>query len=329
MKHFLVAGLLACSTLAVFAFTPSSPISTAQAQAQRLPIAVLNLSAKGSVSEPEASIITDRIRTLVVQTRRFEVMERESMDKILREQGFQTTQDCESNACSVEIGRLLSVRAIVTGSVSRLGNLYTLSLRIVDVERGTILKEDFVDCSCPLETLLVEKTGELLRRLLNEGQINNPAASPSASPSPDQRTDSAEKLTIRRQRPFLATLEGGLINYGGIGLQYNIGDYIALRLAAGWIQYSSIGFLDGLNTYAYDYPTLSLSGGLRFYFSPEPLTGFAEAYFSHVPFLAARVGIEQRYDNGLTWLAAAGWGFGAGSRMFGAFDGMVGLGYAF
>ena len=118
--------------LLVFSFlTILAPHAWAQTKEA---VAVLELRAQGNLDQAEASLLTDRVRSLVVQNPGFKVLEREGMDRILREQGFQATQNCENEACSVKLGRLLAVRKIITGSVSKLGSIYTLSLRVVDVE---------------------------------------------------------------------------------------------------------------------------------------------------------------------------------------------------
>ncbi|PIW19468.1 hypothetical protein COW36_01115 [bacterium (Candidatus Blackallbacteria) CG17_big_fil_post_rev_8_21_14_2_50_48_46] len=72
--------------------------ASAQAQTTKIPVAVLDLLAKGDAMASEAGILTDRVRSLVVQSQTYQVMKRESMDKIMREQGFQSTQDCTGEA---------------------------------------------------------------------------------------------------------------------------------------------------------------------------------------------------------------------------------------
>lgn len=130
------------------------------------PLAVLDFQAKGGVSQDEASIISDRIRTNIFRSGRYEVMERANMLAILKEQGFQQTQsNCDSTSCSVEVGKLLAVRQLMTGSVSKLGSIYTLSFRILDVEKGKILHDVYRDCRCSLEEVLTKLTGEIMTEL--------------------------------------------------------------------------------------------------------------------------------------------------------------------
>ena len=55
------------------------------------------------------------------------------MKDLLEEQRFQIT-GCVEQACAVEIGRLLGARKMVIGSVGKVGDTFTVSLRMVDVE---------------------------------------------------------------------------------------------------------------------------------------------------------------------------------------------------
>ncbi len=110
------------------------------ARAQKGPkrIAVLDLSGEG-VTKSEAKTLTDRLRSRLVNTGAFIVLEREQMDEILSEQGFQQS-GCVSDECLVEIGRMVGVQEMVGGSIGKIGQTYTLDLRIIDVETGRILR---------------------------------------------------------------------------------------------------------------------------------------------------------------------------------------------
>jgi hypothetical protein len=81
-----------------------------QLNGQRLNIAVLDLDPTG-VSKEESRFLSDRLRTELFETGGFQVVEREKMEEILKEQGFQNT-GCTSVECAVEIGQLLNVRRI-------------------------------------------------------------------------------------------------------------------------------------------------------------------------------------------------------------------------
>ena len=50
------------------------------------------------------------------------------MNDILKEQGFQQT-GCTDASCAVQAGQLLNVKYMIIGSVDRVGNIYSITLK--------------------------------------------------------------------------------------------------------------------------------------------------------------------------------------------------------
>lgn len=127
-------------------------------------LAVSDLSARG-VSKNDAAIISDRLREALVQSGKVRVLEREEMDRILKEQAFQQSGACDQSECAVKIGKLLSVDRMVVGTVGRIGELYTLGARILDVGTGEVLFTASRDESGSLEDLLTRAVPDLGAKL--------------------------------------------------------------------------------------------------------------------------------------------------------------------
>ena len=87
-------------------------------QAKRTAVAVMTLRGSG-ISESDAKFLTERLVIELQRAGAFEVMERDRMDEILREQGFQQTGACDETACLVEAGRLLPVEKMIGRSGHR------------------------------------------------------------------------------------------------------------------------------------------------------------------------------------------------------------------
>ena len=100
-------------------------------------IAVIELEQKG-LTKQEAEILTDRLTTKLVSIGKYQVVERNNMDKILKEQKFQHS-GCTDSECAVEIGQLLNTDLIVIGSVSKFGTTWALDARLIDVGQGNVL----------------------------------------------------------------------------------------------------------------------------------------------------------------------------------------------
>lgn len=99
---------------------------------KRFKIAVLDLNAQG-VSPVTAQVLSESLRTELYNSGRFRVMNREDVDKVLKEKEFERTVTTDSNAKIAEMGTALGVDKMVTGSIGKLGTTYSVTLRVVDV----------------------------------------------------------------------------------------------------------------------------------------------------------------------------------------------------
>lgn len=89
--------------------------------------------ANENVSVGDAKIVTDRVRTALVEYNLFEVVEREKFNEIIKEQGQQLS-DCFDDECAVELGRIAGAKYMVAGRISKSGSGFYISARIIDVE---------------------------------------------------------------------------------------------------------------------------------------------------------------------------------------------------
>lgn len=103
-------------------------------RAEKMPIAVIDLKAKG-VSKIVSGAMTDLIRSEMVKTGLYTVIERSQMDEILKEQGFQQT-GCTDQSCAVQLGKILSAKKILLGEINKMKETILITVRIVDVEKG-------------------------------------------------------------------------------------------------------------------------------------------------------------------------------------------------
>ncbi len=90
----------------------------------------------GTISE-FGKFIPEELTTRLFMTRRFEVLERQLLNKILEEQnlGISGLLDASSAA---QIGKLLGVDAIVTGTVTDMGNMIRINARMIATETAGV-----------------------------------------------------------------------------------------------------------------------------------------------------------------------------------------------
>ncbi len=135
-----------------------------EADGQRERIAVLDLKTVGFSAE-KGRIVAELIRTDLINTSRFTVIERGQMDMIFKEQGFQQAA-CTDQECAVKIGKLLAARKILIGNVMKIGESIVVTARTVDVEKG--VAENSAKVSADSEESLVPEITNLIAMLTGE-----------------------------------------------------------------------------------------------------------------------------------------------------------------
>jgi len=137
-------------------------------------IAVMDFEPRG-ISQFEAASLSDRFRSELIATRAFDVMERNQMDLVLKEQGFQQTGACSEASCIVEVGQLIAVQQMATGSIGKVGSIYSIEVKILDVGTGQIVKTVSEDCDCPIEHVLLTVMKRVAQKLAGM-QVENQSA---------------------------------------------------------------------------------------------------------------------------------------------------------
>ena len=145
MKKVLYSSLI--YFLFIFFVTP------ALTQNSKQRIAILDFTNTGGLTEEETVTLTNRLRSMLVQSEVYIVLERGKMEEILEEQGFQQS-GCTTTECAVEMGQLLNVQKMISGSFGKLGETYTIDLSLIDVETAQIEQSFFRDYKGEIDGLL-------------------------------------------------------------------------------------------------------------------------------------------------------------------------------
>ncbi len=127
MKRFCVLALTLLLTHGLFA-------------AEKIRVAVLDLQAKNAPKEL-ASAVSDFIRVELMAYDVYELLDRDNMNIILKEQAFQQS-GCTSAECAVEIGQILNCQYMFVGALSKIGKVFYVSMQRVNIETGRV---DFAD----------------------------------------------------------------------------------------------------------------------------------------------------------------------------------------
>lgn len=107
-------------------------------QEKRPTVAILDFEAQG-VNASEVQTLAERMRTEIGNTNAVRLIERKAVEKIMEEQGFQQT-GCTTDECAAEVGQLLGVQFMISGSIGKMGKSYTIDCKMFSVETGETLR---------------------------------------------------------------------------------------------------------------------------------------------------------------------------------------------
>ncbi|MDH7605952.1 MAG: CsgG/HfaB family protein [Melioribacter sp.] len=124
--------------------------------------AVLPIKCSGFDNVNLSDVITELTQDAFIKYSNYKIVEKSQVNKILNEQGFQISGITEN---AVEAGKLLAANKVVVGSLVKLGNELTLSLRLVDIQSGEVLKSEKKSARIEIEDInnvLIDPTVQIL-----------------------------------------------------------------------------------------------------------------------------------------------------------------------
>ena len=117
-------------------------------------VAVLDFDGRG-ITMQEAQTLTDRFTTSLSSTDKVILVERGTMNVVLQEQGFDAGK-CLSDECAAEVGAMLGVEYMVSGSIGKIGNAYTIDAKMFSVSTGAAESMKSITYSGAVEGLIIE-----------------------------------------------------------------------------------------------------------------------------------------------------------------------------
>ena len=129
-------------------------ISYAFSQAAKPTVAILDFEGQG-VDPSEVQTLSERMRTEIGNTNAVRLIERKAVEKIMMEQGLQQS-GCTSDECAAEVGQLLGVQFMISGSIGKMGKSYTIDCKMFSVETGETVRSKNATHDGDISGLLTE-----------------------------------------------------------------------------------------------------------------------------------------------------------------------------
>lgn len=127
-------------------------VLSVRAQDAPATLAVIDFNAPDLTSSAVVTL-SNVVRKEILKLGSFTVVDRNNMETILKEQGFQKSGACNDVMCLVQAGEILGVQKMVGGNIGKLGNKFVIDLQIIDVQNGKIEKMESDEYVGPLEEL--------------------------------------------------------------------------------------------------------------------------------------------------------------------------------
>ena len=107
-------------------------ITVAAAAADQPAVAIVEFEAK-NCDQGIADAVGEILRTEIIDTGKFRVIERAQLERVIEEQSLQVSGLIDSST-AVEFGKLVGAEYVAVGSVTGLGGTFTVSVRYINVE---------------------------------------------------------------------------------------------------------------------------------------------------------------------------------------------------
>lgn len=185
----------------------------AAAEFEKVKVAVIDFQQQGSGFESSdmGKIVSEWLITAMVKEGRFDVIERRLLEKIINEQklAMEGIVDAKSAA---QIGKLLGVKVIISGSVMKFHNVMEVNARIIDVKNASIIAAESVKSSTAvrLEDLVIQMAERIIKDFPLEGYVVSLNKN-------DVVIDLGRRTGVKKGMRFMVYKEGNVIKHPKTG----------------------------------------------------------------------------------------------------------------
>lgn len=189
-------------TLLFFGLAPLTALASPEAAPdgpKKELVAVMDFQVMGATPQ-QAAALSNQFRQEIMKTGIFQLVDRNQLDTIMKEQALQNS-GCTDQKCAVQLGAVLGVKKIFTGTVNSIGDdLWQVSVQMTDVETAATLKVENLNHNGKFATLLFEGMSSLATKM----------ASSQAAGKMVAKTPESSKLPGVEQAPAAPEPDDGL-----------------------------------------------------------------------------------------------------------------------
>ena len=129
-------------------------VCTTQLSAQDR-VVVFDFNVNSGMTNETAITLTNKFRSEIAKTKKYTMVERSAMEQVMSEQRF-SVSDLADQEKAIELGKLLSASKVVVGDIDKIGQTYSIFLRLIDTQTGSIENTETLEYRGAQDGLLVE-----------------------------------------------------------------------------------------------------------------------------------------------------------------------------
>lgn len=118
-------------------------------------LVVFDFNVTSGMTNETAITLTNKFRSEMAKTQKFTMVERSAMEQVMSEQRF-SVSDLADQDKAIELGKLLSASKVVVGDIGKIGQTYSIFVRLIDTQTGSIENTETLDYRGAQEGLLIE-----------------------------------------------------------------------------------------------------------------------------------------------------------------------------
>ena len=186
---------------------------SADADFNKTKIAVLDfeLQGEGYKTADMGQIVAEWLITALVKEGRFDVVERRLLAKLMEEQKLSMTGIIDETSAT-QLGKLLGVKVIVSGSVMKVQDIIEVNARLIDVESGSIAAAETVRSSTAIQ--LEELIGQMAEKIIKDFPLEGYVVHRDKN---SVLIDLGRRAGVKRGMQFIVFKEGNVIKHPKTG----------------------------------------------------------------------------------------------------------------
>lgn len=147
--------------IALFFLIQYYPSASAQLRVGLLPFSGIG------IDSTQCTLVTSKFQDALVSAGTFDLIEQEHFEKIVQEHEF-AASGCLDLSCYVSFGRKVGVQKMIAGKIALIGDMLSISVRIINIETGAIEKVAMHDTRSSAVELSNEEMAGFVERFVGK-----------------------------------------------------------------------------------------------------------------------------------------------------------------